>query len=43
VADREGLRRRTIGILFAGVALGSGGNLAAGTVTSIVTLDLTGD
>jgi MFS family permease len=42
-ANYESLRRRTIGILFAGVALGSGGNLAAGTVTSIVTLDLTGD
>jgi MFS family permease len=43
VADREGLRRRTVGVLFAGVALGSGGNLAAGTVTSIVALELSGN
>ena len=41
--NREGLRRRTVGVLFAGVALGSGGNIAAGTVTSIVALELSGD
>lgn len=41
--QRESLRRRTVGVLFAGVALGSGGNLAAGTVTSIVAVELAGD
>jgi MFS family permease len=40
---REALRRRTVGVLFAGVALGSTGHIAAVTVTSIVALELTGD
>ncbi|HUP83434.1 MAG TPA: MFS transporter [Candidatus Limnocylindria bacterium] len=42
-SQRESLRRRTVGVLFAGVAFGSGGNLAAGTVTSIVALELSGN
>jgi MFS family permease len=42
-AIREGLRRRTVGVLFAGVALGSTGHIAAITVTSIVALELGGD
>ena len=37
------LRRRTVGVLFAGVALGSTGHIAALTVTSIVALELNGD
>ncbi|MGI8928021.1 MAG: MFS transporter [Candidatus Limnocylindrales bacterium] len=37
------LRRRTVGVLFAGVALGSTGHIAAVTVTSIVALELGGD
>ncbi len=39
----DALRRRTVGVLFAGVALGSTGHIAALTVTSIVALELTGD
>jgi MFS family permease len=39
----DALRRRTIGVLFAGVALGSTGHIAAITVTSIVALELTSD
>ena len=34
------MRRRTVGVLFAGVALGSTGHIAAVTVTSIVALEL---
>ena len=41
--EREALRRRTVGVLFAGVALGSTGHIAAVTVTSIVALELGGD
>ncbi|MEO6349220.1 MAG: MFS transporter, partial [Candidatus Limnocylindrales bacterium] len=37
------LRRRTVGVLFAGVALGSTGHIAAVTVTSIVALELSKD
>ena len=37
------LRRRTVGVLFAGVALGSTGHIAAVTVTSIVALELSRD
>ena len=40
---RDALRRRTVGVLFAGVALGSTGHIAAVTVTSIVALELGGD
>jgi len=36
----DALRRRTVGILFTGVALGSTGHIAAVTVTSIVALEL---
>ncbi|MEX2548076.1 MAG: MFS transporter [Chloroflexota bacterium] len=36
----DALRRRTVGVLFAGVALGSTGHIAAVTVTSIVALEL---
>jgi MFS family permease len=36
----DSLRRRTVGVLFAGVALGSTGHIAAVTVTSIVALEL---
>ena len=39
----DALRRRTVGVLFAGVALGSTGHIAAITVTSIVALELGGD
>ena len=39
----DALRRRTVGVLFAGVALGSTGHIAAVTVTSIVALELGGD
>ena len=39
----DGLRRRATGVLFAGVALGSTGHIAAVTVTSIVALELTGN
>ncbi len=39
----DALRRRTVGVLFAGVALGSTGHIAALTVTSIVALELNGD
>ena len=42
-ADLDALRRRTVGVLFAGVALGSTGHIAAVTVTSIVALELGGD
>ncbi|CAN5571607.1 MFS transporter [soil metagenome] len=42
-ATRDGLRRRTVSVLFAGVALGSTGHIAAITVTSIVALELGGD
>ena len=41
--DLNALRRRTVGVLFAGVALGSTGHIAAVTVTSIVALELGGD
>ena len=41
--DLDALRRRTVGVLFAGVALGSTGHIAAVTVTSIVALELGGD
>ncbi len=41
--DREAVRRRLVGVLFAGVALGSTGHIAAVTVTSIVALELGGD
>src|SRR5688572_20769079 len=37
------LRRRTVGVLFSGVALGSTGHIAAVTVTSIVALELSND
>src|SRR4051812_1654871 len=36
----DGLRRRTVGVLFTGVALGSTGHIAAVTVTAIVALEL---
>jgi len=39
----DALRRRTVGVLFVGVALGSTGHIAALTVTSIVALELNGD
>lgn len=39
----DALRRRTVGVLFAGVALGSTGHITAVTVTSIVALELGGD
>jgi MFS family permease len=39
----DSLRRRTVGVLFSGVALGSTGHIAAVTVTSIVALELGGD
>ncbi len=39
----DALRRRTVGVLFVGVALGSTGHIAAVTVTSIVALELNGD
>lgn len=39
----DALRRRTVGVLFAGVALGSTGHIAAVTVTSIVALELSRD
>ena len=42
-SHRDALRRRTVGVLFAGVALGSTGHIAAVTVTSIVALELGGD
>lgn len=42
-SNREGLRRRTVGVLFAGVALGSTGHIAAVTVTAIVALELARD
>ncbi|MEO7117347.1 MAG: MFS transporter [Candidatus Limnocylindrales bacterium] len=42
-AGLTALRRRTVGVLFAGVALGSTGHIAAVTVTSIVALELGGD
>ena len=41
--DLDPLRRRTVGVLFAGVALGSTGHIAAVTVTSIVALELSND
>jgi len=39
----DALRKRTVGVLFAGVALGSTGHIAAVTVTSIVALELSRD
>lgn len=39
-ADLPALRRRTVAVLFGGVALGSTGHIAAVTVTSIVALEL---
>lgn len=39
-SNLDALRRRTVGVLFAGVALGSTGHIAAITVTSIVALEL---
>jgi MFS family permease len=41
--NRDALRRRAVGVLFAGVALGSTGHIAAVTVTAIVGLELGGD
>jgi MFS family permease len=43
VSNTDALRRRSVGVLFAGVALGSTGHIAAVTVTSIVGLELGGD
>ncbi|HUR16486.1 MAG TPA: MFS transporter [Candidatus Limnocylindrales bacterium] len=43
MTDLDQLRRRTVGVLFAGVALGSTGHIAAVTVTSIVALELSHD
>jgi MFS family permease len=43
MTDLSALRRRTVGVLFAGVALGSTGHIAAVTVTSIVALELSHD
>lgn len=43
MGDREGLRRRTVGVLFAGVALGSTGHIAAVTMTPILALELGAD
>jgi MFS family permease len=42
-ANKDALRRRSVGVLFAGVALGSTGHIAAITVTAIVGLELGGD
>lgn len=42
-SHRDRLRRRTVGVLFAGIALGSTGHIAAITVSSIVALELGGD
>jgi MFS family permease len=39
----DAIRRRSVAVLFAGVALGSTGHIAAVTVTSIVALELGGD
>src|SRR5919108_4192637 len=41
--DRPGLRRRTIGVLIAGAALGSTGHIAAITITSLIARDIGGD
>ena len=42
-SQTDALRRRTVAVLFAGVALGSTGHIAAVTVTAIVALELGGD
>src|SRR6478672_7356750 len=42
-AQRESTRRRLVGVLIGGVALGSTGHIAAVTVTSLVALSITGD
>ncbi len=42
-ADNDALRRRSVAVLFTGVALGSTGHIAAVTVTAIVGLELGGD
>jgi MFS family permease len=42
-ASRSALRRRTVGILVGGVALGSTGHIAAVTVTSLVAQDIGGN
>src|SRR4029453_8872542 len=42
-AHREATRRRLVGVLIGGVALGSTGHIAAVTVTSLVALAITGD
>jgi MFS family permease len=42
-ADLTAVRQRTVGVLFAGVALGSTGHIAAVTVTAIVGLELGGN
>src|SRR5215210_2312461 len=41
--NREALRRRSVGVLVGGVALGSTGHIAAVTVTSLVAQDIGGD
>src|SRR5215211_9190306 len=41
--DRAALRRRSVGVLVGGVALGSTGHIAAVTVTSLVARDVGGD
>jgi MFS family permease len=43
VTDHGALRRRSVAVLFAGVALGSTGYISALTVTAIVGLELGGD
>ena len=42
-ARREATRRRLVGVLVGGVALGSTGHIAAVTVTSLVAQSITGD
>src|SRR5215210_530587 len=42
-ADRAGQRRRSVGVLVGGVALGSTGHIAAVTVTSLVAQDIGGN
>jgi len=41
--NREALRRRSVGVLVGGVALGSTGHIAAVTVTSLVAQEIGGD
>src|SRR5215212_956193 len=43
IADRSAQRRRSVGVLVGGVALGSTGHIAAVTVTSLVAQEIGGD